>query len=42
MKVGQKAFFYHSNTKTPGIVAIVEVGLNFDLYYVTVFLLLEK
>merc|ERR1712037_1005067 len=25
MKIGQKAFFYHSNTKPPGIVGIVEV-----------------
>ena len=25
MKKGQKAFFYHSNTKEPGIAGIVEV-----------------
>jgi len=25
MKVGQKAFFYHSNTKPPGIIGLVEV-----------------
>ena len=27
MKVGEKAFFYHSNCKEPGIVGIVEVSL---------------
>ena len=27
MKVGQKAFFYHSNTKPPGIIGIVEVSV---------------
>ena len=25
MKVGQQAFFYHSNTKPPGIIGIVEI-----------------
>ena len=25
MKVGQQAFFYHSNTKPPGIVGIVDI-----------------
>merc|ERR1739848_871216 len=25
MKIGQKAFFYHSNTKIPGIAGIVEI-----------------
>jgi predicted RNA-binding protein with PUA-like domain len=26
MKVGDRAFFYHSSCKVPGIVGIVEVG----------------
>ena len=25
MKKGQKAFFYHSNTKEPGIAGVIEV-----------------
>ena len=25
MKVGQQAFFYHSNTKPPGIIGIVDI-----------------
>ena len=29
MKVGQQAFFYHSNTKPPGIVGIVEIVKEF-------------
>jgi len=26
MKIGDKAFFYHSNCKQPGIVGIIEVS----------------
>ena len=29
MKVGQQAFFYHSNTKPPGIVGIVDIVKEF-------------
>lgn len=34
MKVGDKAFFYHSNCKKPGIVGIVEVSF-YNLYIAT-------
>lgn len=30
MKLGQQAFFYHSNCKEPGIVAIVKVSASFS------------
>ena len=31
MKVGQKAFFYHSNTKPPGIIGIVDIVKEADV-----------
>lgn len=30
MRAGDRAFFYHSNAKPPGIVGIVEVGVLLD------------
>lgn len=30
MKLGQQAFFYHSNCKEPGIVGIVKVSASFS------------
>lgn len=30
MKVGQQAFFYHSNTKEPGIAGIIEVCMCYS------------
>lgn len=32
MKLGQQAFFYHSNCKEPGIVAIVKVSASFSFF----------
>ena len=31
MKVGHKVFFYHSNTKVPGIAAVCEVHIPLEL-----------
>ncbi len=42
MKMGQEAFFYHSNCKEPGIAAIVKVRENSKLLWHFVIRFFEK